>query len=89
MAQVEPGGQRQLVAVIARQVDRHQMRVGGGKALHHRPARIARPVVDQDDLIILADRGPGGRAQPLVKRLEAGFLVEAGDDDRQHHGWRR
>ena len=88
-AQVEPGGQRKLVPVVARQVDRDEVRILGRQSLHDRPARIARPVVDQHDLIILANRRSRRRAQPLVQRAEAGFLVEAGDDDRKHHGWRR
>jgi hypothetical protein len=88
-AQVESRGQRQLVTVIARQVDRDQVRILGREFLHDRPARIARAVIHQNDLIILAHRLSGGRAEALMKRSKAGFLVEAGDDDRQHHGWRR
>ena len=37
-AQVEPGGQRELVAVVARQVDRDQPRVRRRQLSHHLPA---------------------------------------------------
>ena len=82
-AQVEPGGQRQLMAVVARQIDRDDMRIVGGERLHHRPAAVARAVVDQHDLIILAGtRWRRGR-EPLVQLGEARLLVVAGHDDRQ------
>ena len=54
-AQIEPRGQRELVAVVARQVDRDQPRVLRRQPLHDRPAVVLRPVVDQDEFVILAD----------------------------------
>ena len=62
-AQIEAGGQRELVAVIARQVDRDQARIALGQRLHHRPAAVARAVVDQHDLIILAGHRRGRLAR--------------------------
>ena len=56
-AQVQPRGERELVAMVARQVDRDQRGIGGGQPLHHRPAVVARPVVDEDDLVIVPHRG--------------------------------
>ena len=82
-AQVEPCGQRQLVAVIARQVDRDQMRIGGGQTLHHRPAVVLRAVVDQDDLIILAHRRARRARDTRVQHVQTGGFVIAGDDDGQ------
>ena len=40
-AQVQPRGQRQLVPVIARQIDRNQARVPFRQALHDAPAGVA------------------------------------------------
>ena len=77
-AQVEAGGQRQLVPMVARQVDCQHMRVRCGHRLHHRPGRIARSVVDQHQLIILADGIARGRAQPLVKLPEAASSLKQG-----------
>ena len=65
------------------------MRISASDALHHRPAAVARPVVDQHDLVIVARGLARGRAQPLVQLGEAGFLVEAGNDDRQRRSWLR
>jgi hypothetical protein len=82
-AQVEPGGQRELVAVVARQVDRDEVRIGGSEALHHRPAIVLRSVVDEQDLEILAHRRPRRAGHARVKLVETGGLVIAGDDDGQ------
>ena len=45
--------------------------------------RSLRTVVDEHDLVIVADTLPCRRAQPLVERPDAAFLIEAGNDDRQ------
>ena len=83
-AEVEPGGERQLVTVVARQVHGHDVPVPFGHRAHDRPAVIARAVVDQHDLIIVAKSRLRSTAQPQVQLGEAGFLIEARDDDRQH-----
>ena len=86
-AQIEARGQRELVTVVTRQIDGDQARVLRRQLAHHLPAAIPRAVVDQHDLIILADRRPGGRGQALVQGGQALLLVEAGYDDRQRgHG---
>jgi len=82
-AQIEPGGQRELVAMVARQVDRDQPRVDGGEALHHRPAVVARAVVDEEDFIVVADRRPGRARDAGMEQVETGGLIVAGDDDGQ------
>ena len=85
--EVETGGQRELVAMIAREVDRDEPGVGFRHPLHRRPAAVARAVVDQHQLKILAHGSLRRRGQPLVQLSKAGFLVEAGDDDRKSsHG---
>ena len=81
--QVEPRGQRELMAVVARQVDRDDARVGGGQALHHRPAVVAAAIVDQDDLMIVAHRRPCRGRDARVQQLEARGLIVAGNDDGQ------
>jgi hypothetical protein len=58
--------------------------------LHDLPAAVARPVVDQHDLEVVARRARGDRAQALMQGGEAGFLIEARNDDRErgHFGIR-
>jgi hypothetical protein len=92
-AEIEAGGEGELVAVVARQVDRDQPGIARGERPHHLPAAVARAVVDEHDLIILARHAAGGRAQPRMKLAEARFLIVAGNDDREggraHSGsWR-
>ncbi len=87
VAKVEPCRQRELVPVIARQVDGDDVRIRISHALHDRPAAVARPVIDQHQLVIFANRNLRRGAQPLVKLRQARFFVEAGNDDRQRgHG---
>ena len=80
-AQVEARGQSELVAVIARQVDGDQPRIGDGELAHDLPAAVARAVVDQDDLIIVPGDRRGGLGDAGVELGEAGLLIVAGDDD--------
>ena len=82
-AQIEARRQRQLVAMIARQVDSDEARNAGRELPHLRPAAIARAVVDEHDLIILIGGLSRGRGQPLVQRGEARLLVEARHDNRK------
>jgi hypothetical protein len=42
---------------------------------------VPRSVVDQYDFVIVADRIARGAGQPIMKRGQARFLVEAWDDD--------
>src|SRR5690606_35838790 len=78
-----PGGERELVAVIARQVDRDEARVARGERLHDRPGPVARAVVDEDDLVIVRRHLGGDGGEPRVELLETFLLVEAGHDDRK------
>src|SRR3546814_6190477 len=82
-AQIEPGSERELVAVVARQVDRDEVRIARRQPLHRRPARIARAVVDEDDFVIPAHRRARRRADARVERLQTPLLVVARDDDRK------
>ena len=82
-AQIEPRGQRQLVAVVARQVDRDQPGVARRQLLHDLPAIVLRPVVDQDELIILADFRLRRRGDARVELRQRQRLVIARDDDRE------
>ena len=81
-AQVEPGGQRQLVPVIAAEIDRDEAWIGGGQPLHHRPAVVAAAIVDENDLIIVAHRAARRRPDPRMEQFQARGLVVTGDDDR-------
>ena len=47
------------------------------------PAAVTRPIIDQHELVIVACCLARGRAQPLVQLSEAGFLVEAWNDNRE------
>ncbi len=53
-AEVETRRERELMAMIARQVDRDDVDVLRRHLAHHRPAIVARAVIDEHDLIILA-----------------------------------
>ena len=86
-AQIEPRGQRELVAMVTGQIDGDQARVLRRQVAHHLPGAIPGAVIDQHDLIILADRRAGGHSQALVQGGQAFLFVEAGYDDRQRgHG---
>ena len=79
-----PGGQRQLVAVVARQVDGDQAGVGARQIAHDRPAAVGRPVIDEHQLVIARRPHLARLGQALVERGDAGFLlVVARNDDRQ------
>ncbi len=80
-AEVEPGGERELVPVVARQIDRDDVRVRCRQRLHRRPARVARAVVDEHDLVVLPHRRARRRRDAGVKQREGRFLVVARDDD--------
>jgi len=75
------------VAVIARQVDRNDVRVLRRDIPHVRPAAVARAVVDQDDFVIAAGGGLRCGRQAVMQRRKAGLLIVAGDNDRErwHH----
>jgi len=74
------------VAVVARQVDRDDVRIVSRQPPHRRPATIARAVIDEHQFIVRTGDRARRRAQPLVQLDQAGFLVEARNDDRNLHG---
>ena len=82
-AQIESGGQRELVAVVARQVHGDDVRIFGGKLPHDRPAAVPRAVVDQHHFVITANRLVRGGGQASVQGLQARLFIEAGHDDRK------
>ena len=84
----QPGGERELVAVVAHQADRHDPRVGGGGGRHDLPGPVARAVVDQHDFAGAAPCGTQGVQDGTDPAQEFGqdvLLVETGS----HHGYRR
>src|SRR3546814_19850575 len=80
-ADIEPRGQRQLVAVIARQINRDQPLIVSGEILHRSPASVARAVVDQHYLIGIARPRACRRASPPVQLWQASLLGIAGAHD--------
>lgn len=77
---LEPGGQRGLVAEVAREVDDAQARVGVGQAVEDRRRGVVAPVVDDDQLVVETGQG-GGR--PVVEGLDDVLLVEDRSADAQ------
>ncbi len=79
---VEPGGDGELVAEVAREGDEAEARVFGLELLEQRAGPVGAAVVDEHDLEGLAERlehiGEAG-----VELREDLLLVEAGDDDRE------
>ena len=80
---VEPSGQCQLVPVVARQVDRDDPRIMIGMLADRVPAAVLRPVIDEDELVPLAELGVGSRGDARDQRIEPRFLVIDRDDDGQ------
>ena len=79
---VQASSQRELVAVIARQVDRHDPRITLRVRADHIPAGILRSVIDQDELEPVGKDRLSRRDHPRDQRVEPGLLVI----DRDHHG---
>src|SRR5262249_5481679 len=77
----EPGRERDLVTVIAREVDGDDMRIARREQHHHTPGLVARPVIDQDDLVILAGCGDTDPSHTPMHLEQALGLVVAG----RHH----
>ncbi len=78
---IQPRRQRRLLAEIARQVVDAKPGVGSLQADQTRQRPILAAVVDADEF----PRETGAiehRDQPVMQRLEIGFLVVAGNDDR-------
>jgi hypothetical protein len=73
----QAGGQRQLVAVVARQEHGHHPRVGGAELAKDEPGAIRRSVVHEDDLIVVADLGLAHVGEPAVQLAQRAFLVVA------------
>ncbi len=79
---VEAGGQRDLLAEVARQRDDANPRIARGEGGKHRERRITAAVVDEHRLDVDAERGKRvGGARP--ERREARSLVVAGNHQRE------
>ncbi len=77
---VEPGGDGDLLAEIARKGQRGKARVGGVKLAQGLQSLVARAVVDQDDLEGKAKARQNGR-EPRRQRPQIARLVEHRHDD--------
>ncbi len=80
-AGVEAGGNRQLMAVTARKIDRHHTWIAAHQIRHDRPGAIGGAVVEQDQFIIGADSRLRGGRHAAVKFLDALLFIEARRDD--------
>ena len=78
----QPGRQRDLVSVVLRQVDADHVRIFAAEIGDYRPRRIARAVVDEDDLVRAAGGLLACRRGAAVEFTEAFCFVEAGGDGR-------
>ncbi len=78
---VHAGGDRDLVAEIARQLDEAVAAVGARLGLEDDGAGVARSVVDEDRLGGRVERIEEG-VEPAQQDRQDGFLVEDGDDQR-------
>jgi hypothetical protein len=81
--QRQTGGERQLVAMVARQIDAHDLRHVPRQAHHLGPCSVGRPVIDEYDLVIAARRRRAGGRKPLHKFGKPFFFVVAGHDRGQ------
>jgi hypothetical protein len=87
---IEPAGDCDLVAEIARQLDQPVTLVGARLGLDHDCARIGRSVVDDNNLARRVERLEQGVEAPQQDR-DDGLLVEDGHDEginisRRHGG---
>jgi hypothetical protein len=69
--------------VISGQFHGDDIGMAGNLGCNHIPGAVARTVVDQNQFKAVADRQRRAFAAASDQFGEAGFLVEAGDDDRQ------
>ena len=80
---LEAGGQRGLVAEVARQVDDAHARVGGGDPVEQLGRAVGAAVVDEHQLeLVVGDRRAGARDELLDQLL----LVVDGRDDAEQGG---
>ena len=79
----QPGGQRDLVAIIAGEVDADDMRVTPHQILDQIERRIGGAIVDQNEFPRAEPLADGG--DPAVKLGQVGGFVEAWCDDGQEH----
>ena len=83
---IEPGGERRLLAEIARQRHDLDVEARGGQRLRDRKCPVAAAVVDVDDLAAQPARlaqATGDLTEALVQGREAARLVVERHDERQ------
>jgi len=78
---LEPGPQRRAVAQVLGVVHRAHPRIPRAPAVEHRPARVRRAVVDDHDLEVDAELGPG-RERALEQGRQVLGLVPGREDER-------
>ena len=84
---IEPRRQRELMPVIARQVDRHNARILRREPLHHGPGCVFRAIVNQHDLMVILGHRPRHGRHPAIEFVETILFVVAGNDNRERsHG---
>jgi len=83
---IEPGGQRRLLAEVARQLQRAGPRIGFKQGGDDRPGVVGAAVVDVQHAAIERQL-IHDRTQALVERAQHGGFVVGGDDDGElRHG---
>ena len=59
-AEFQPGAQRDLVAVVAREIDTEDVGIGRGEGRNGLAGAVLRTVIDENDLVIVAGAGAAG-----------------------------
>ena len=82
----QPRGRRELVAVVAHQMHADNVGIGFRQGLDDLPGAVARAIVDEHDLVVVAGNAAAGSTGAAMELPQAGLLVEAGRDDGQRNG---
>ena len=80
-AQLQASGERQLMPVVARQVDRDDVRIACGQRGQKVPGAVAGAIVDEHELVALPGAGQTNLAHPPMQLWQGLALIETGDDD--------
>ena len=81
----KPGHHRLVMAEVAGQVDNNNMTVGLGKLHGEIQAVVWRPVIHQNDFVIVADELAGRSTGPLMELGNVGRRLVEGCNDGQLH----
>ena len=69
--------------MVAHEVHTDDVGVGLRQGLDDLPAAVARAIVDEHDLVVVAGYAPAGPAGAAMELAQARLFVEAGRDDGQ------